>query len=539
MKRVTLWRAALPCAVLTVGCASALDHESVGTSSDRLSGVAEDEASVGATEVAAWNESIATGECTDAKSAVVPCSMMTHAVMTQASPAAPLSSGIAWGVKMDGAAWEMHQASTQDWGVPATPFYDGTTVVGYSTDAAVTYVARDTFVVTAIADSTGGAARGAVIVYTTDAGRTWSEPAWTHPGCDLIGSTGLAPATFWNARQTLVRSHDDEKFEPVVMTAVGHYQCCPAQHLPPGTPPDICGGYFSEAADFGAFTMSANPQFTRATTLITEQDGYERGSTHYLDFVALVDDDLCWDLVAEYPATTDGEGVFSQTKPVASYLGGVCPSSDTFDVTWRTRVTRMCAGTLGTFENWKRGPDVDRDVKSPKCVGDSKRLNSWLPAMGTTPDRKWIGTAVSVGTASGQRIRATELDVSKWPPTLSPWQYRSADPAVGRETEQIMPNLSYRSSGDVALSWIDDRFGEKRGDLGALLGVGSTGGFHVFDLDLVPTTLIAHQSFVDTGIPAERSATHVGLTENRSPTGSAFAGAISKGNRVGTSAFQP
>ncbi len=540
MKRIGLWRAAVPCAFWVVGCTTAVGSEDVGSTNTRLSGASEDSASLGGNEVAAWNESIAFGECSDERdpAKVVPCSMMTHAMMAQPYPAAPLSSGLAWGVKRGSGAWEMHVASLQDWGAPATPFYDGTSVLGYSTDAAISYIARDTFVVTAIADSTTGVARGAVVLYTSDAGRTWSTPVWAHRGCDLLGGLqGPTPTTFWNVRQHRFVNDIHNTSSPAIVNEVGHYACCPGQAGgPPGDPHDICGGEFAEEADFGVFATSPTPNFNRATTLTTEQDGWVRGSTHYLEFAALDSGPSCAYLVAEYPITSDGEGPYGKT--FASRLGGACPSSDTYDVTWRTQFAALCLCNLGNAV-WKPGPDVDRDGKSPRCVGDSDRLNSWLPAMGVTPDLSWIGTAVSVSSARGQRIRATELAVSSWPPLVSPWQYRSDDPDADHATEQLMPNLSYRPSGDVALTWVDDRFGATPGELGALVGVGSKSGFHVFDLDASPTTLIAHKSFANTGILWERSATHVGLAEAHSPTASGFSAAISRGDRVASSNFSP
>ena len=201
----------------------------------------------------------------------------------------------------------------------------------------------------------------------------------------------------------------------------------------------------------------------------------------------------------------------------------------------------MCLGTLGTFSPWKRGPDIDRDDKSPRCLG--QRRNSWLPAMAATHDGKWIAAGVPVTTVVGQRIRVRELDSSSFPPGLVGSPYTTMGPSTAsRETDQFMPQITYALSDgmeNIALTWIDDRDGQAVGDFGSMVGVGGASGSHVSDLAPTGTVLVPYKLFATTGIQGERFATHVGLGADESQQRGGFAGTMSKGDRLAFTTFRP
>ncbi len=308
--------------------------------------------------------------------------------------------------------------------------------------------------------------------------------------------------------------------------------CCPVDGP---TSPTVCGGERRDGADFGVFSLEMNPKYVQLNVFEAVNDGFVREDTKYLNMTTSLDSELCWDIVAVYPTTNDGTGAG------ASRLNGACPSGSTFDVTWRTQSSQMCLGTLGTFSPWKRGPDLDRDEKSPRCLG--QRRNSWLPAMAVTHDGKWIAAGVPVTTVVGQRIRVRELDSSSLPPSLVGTPYTTMGPSTAsRETNHFMPQIAYASFDDmenIALTWIDDRDGLTVGDFGSMVGVGGVGGAHVSDLALTPTALVPFKSFANTGVLGERFATHVGLAVDESPQRGGFAGTMSKGNRLGFTTFRP
>ncbi|CAN5701949.1 hypothetical protein BH09MYX1_BH09MYX1_63470 [soil metagenome] len=382
------------------------------------------------------------------------------------------------------------------------------------------------------------------MAFTTNAGTSWSTPQWVHRGCATYGPRSV---NFWNTRSLKIRpsgrqfNDDGSPFDPyVVMASVGHEVCCDAGN--------ICGGFLPEEVEFGFAYVNGN-RYSALGKYSAQNDGYVREQSRYLNFDVIdqvfashQDAQGNWrvdvgDLyvLATLPTTTDGTGAG------ASPLNIACPSASKVDVQWRS--ITLDINLFNPSPLWVSGPTIDSVKASPLCLGTTKRSNSWLPALGHTQDNKLLQFAIGAPTTKGQRIQATELDLSGWPPSVVPGHYVAADPpSLVRNSEQYMPSLAYFLAGNiqqVALTWEDDRGGASDGAFGALLGVGNSGGERISNLVTTPTTLVAHTKFAATNYLGELQATHVGADADLSPQNSGFAGTTWKGNRVTFVNYQP
>ncbi|CAN5702006.1 hypothetical protein BH09MYX1_BH09MYX1_63480 [soil metagenome] len=101
--KVRMGRAALVVVLASVvGCSQSFSSETgaIASRSEPLSGAAAADLNLGATQVAAFNPSVAAGECTGPNSTVVKCWMAAYVNATKASPTAPTIPGLVVGKRI-------------------------------------------------------------------------------------------------------------------------------------------------------------------------------------------------------------------------------------------------------------------------------------------------------------------------------------------------------------------------------------------------------------------------------------------------------